>query len=410
MLYRKGIYGIVVTAILLIGIAGYAVWHLAWLRNDSELYDNSNPAMYISQGDAVVYVTNEPCDAETALRYLLPETDVLQAIISVEGGIYEKKPTYVVCYPDGAKAVWQSVRPSAVEKITAYITDSLSDGYRPVAEILPQGSLLHYAMSDGGFLHVAILPGVIGYSYDLQRLIIGKYDKTLATTVDSTERRLPAGMYYCRNGKYEYADLYRTGNRRGWKQTMRDFPQWLSLESKEVDTTLIAADVPAFVQASCHTDSSLASTITLAVVRKDTDNTDVQPVMAIAINDEKALRERLRPYFTPDGYRMSQTELSALLPLTWLTEDRYWLAIRHNTLFASPSHTVLWQYIHRLQWGDRATGMGNEAAMLHCRLPMTNVAMLHYIPSDITVLLPPLILQDTIAVRISQGKSVGETW
>lgn len=398
MTHDKGIYGIVSGIVLLAVVTCCGIRHFVRLRSESEAYADSRPALHIaSPREAVIYMVNDP---HTLSDKRLPETDDKRLPLQLWDlrSSDPERPLLIARYPQGRTAIWCAVKPDEQDKTVKHIATSLCDGFTPVVETLPNGAkLLHFSTKHNEFLHLYIEGGTVGCSYDESLLTTPAADTLLYAAVKGNQRLSATGIVHY-NERYRYLDMEQTDSTVTFRQRLNALPGFLDGKQRAFSSAAIASSARSVLQASCHTDSLLDGLITLAIATSD--NQPPESILAIGINDESALRQRLKGCFTPNGYKASNAKLSEWLPSEWLQSEAYWLAIRKGMLFASPSHKALWQYIHDCLWNKPCVPpleCGQAALTLWTD---GTIDATQWLPDEIIRLLPPAIGSEKIVMQL----------
>lgn len=398
MTHDKGIYGIVSGIVLLAVVTCCGIRHFVRLRNESEAYADSRPALHIAAPhDAVIYMVNDP-HAQSARLLLGTDSEQPPLQLWELRSSDPERPLLIARYPKGKTAIWCAVKPEEQDKTVKHIAASLCDGFTPVTEALPNNAkLLHFATKHNAFLHLYIEGGTVGCSYDESLLTMPAADTLLDVAVRGSQRLSATGIVHY-NGHYRYLDMEQTESAVTFRQRLNALPGFLDGKQRAFSSAAVAPSARSLLQASCHTDSLFDGLITLAIATSD--NQPPESVLAIGINDESALRQKLKGCFTPNGYKASKAKLSEWIPSEWLHSDAYWLAIRKGTLFASPSHKALWQYIHDCLW--------NKSCMppFECKQAALtlwtdgSIDATQWLPDEIIRLLPPAIDGEKIVMQL----------
>ncbi len=407
MVYRRNIVDIVVSLLLLVGIAGGSIYYVWGVRAESEHWEQNHPALCVAAPqEAHVYVVK---DARLLAGDTLPmwsNADSLPVHLWCDMAASAQHPLYVATYCDGSAALWCATKENDVQRIVGLISHELCDDYTPVEETVADGGrLLHFATSDGRFLHLYLHDGVMGCSYDINLLTQFSHDETFAACAERYAGTQPVGMLYY-DDVYKYLGVECHNGKPVLRVPLDSLPRSLTGKAHAVADVFITS-ARTLLQASCPTEEMLADVVSLAVVPLKSDTTILSHVLAVEIADEVALRHVLRPCFTSNGYRIPAASLAKLLPESWLASENYFLAIRDGVLFASPLHRVLWDYIGAWQWGEkRLLPPTEEVALLF--ISDGTAASLALLPDEVTTLVPPFA-QDKALVMKMKSADKGKT-
>lgn len=396
MVYHKSIYSIVFGVILLAAITCGGIRRLVRLRDASETYMNSTPSLYIAAPhQAIIYVVQDPHDLSSK-QPLWTDNDYPPMQIWQQRTIDPERPLFIARYPQGNTAVWCAVRPDEQEKTIKHVSKYLCNGFPPVTELLSKGGkLLHFSTQDNRFLHIFVENGTMGCSYNETLLTRPAADTSLKTIAENRQKLSKTGIIYYNDG-YKYLAIEQTDSTVIFRRLLHTLPEFIDGKELTFQTSAITRSVQNILQASCRTNENLEDFLILA----STDSSPSGNILTVNIKNESALRQWLKGCFTSDGYKTSREKLSEWLPAEWLQSNIYWLAIRNNTLFISPSHKALWLYIHELQWNNsHLLSQEYEPAVLTL-LTKGNAPASQWLPQAIADLLPPITYADKLILQI----------
>ncbi len=390
MAVRRNLIVVIFAALLLLsGIIELCLFYLSHEQSEREMYVHSKVSHYISRpADACIYLVNdmrnvEWSDVPQLSDTLLPPTAVLN------GRTPEfSKPLFVVRYSSTDVALWCAITADDVSAVVRDITSLLCDGYRPVEEELECGRMYHFATKDNRFLHLYTAPGVMGCSYCERLLLPHDVDTTLAVFIDDVQRLSHCGVVYYADG-YHYNDIHLTENGCEMHWMKGDCIEGLG-DAVILDTTLISRCAMMAVQLQLSHHDALSSVYTLAYMPSAVDSVMPDVVLSVPIVQPDVVSSQLLSVYTPNGYRADSVALRRWFVPELLTAERYWLVACDGVLFASPSHTAMWNYIADLRRGDYyPSGVGAmSAASLFVVGDSIDVSLL---PVTLSTLMPPYV-------------------
>lgn len=352
MVFRRNIIVLVWVVLLLLGgITCGCLFYLSHEQDERDSYATCRAMCYIPQPtQAYIFLINDVSGvAWSDIPYL---SDALLPTISMwqHRTADSDKPMHVAYYPSGDAAVWCAITSSDVERVMQYVTDSVCNGYRPVAEDVERGKMFHFATRDNRFLHLYVAPGIMGCSYR-ERLLLPDSEVTkMAVDVDSLQRLSNCGVLYYTDD-FHYNDIFLDEGICEIRWIVDDSLNGLG-EIVALDTALISHKASMVLQTNKSHHSALASTAVLAYVPSHADSMVWDCVVAVSVKQPDVLFAELLSVYTSYGYRADSVAVKQWIDPQLVTSKYCWMTVRDGILYASPSHGAMWSYVADLRRGD----------------------------------------------------------
>ncbi len=397
-MYNKNISGISCAIIVLTSLIIYCTYIFSKQRNISEAYNLCMPECHIAKPhSATIYLINDT--RNSSIFDSINATDLLK--ISHKHTPDPSHPLYIACYEKSDTAIWAATKQHDIDNIIEFIRDSISNGYTPIKENIGQSEILHFTTTNNRFIHMIVLPGMIGYSYNKDLLISCNNDTLLTHTINTHHQAASDGVILY-HSTYKYYSLKRDKNSTTLCSRINTKPLSIIDTTSAVTPSLITPNTISLFQASYKNASFLSPITTLITIRSTTRNSQYEYIITAPITDKIALQAALRGSFTENGYRITSEQLAQWLPTSLLHDKIYWAALRNERLYLSTSHSALWEYVASV----RNNIQGNESAVnsiITLYIKEFYPESIKWIPQEISAWLPPFTQNKELILQLNHA-------
>lgn len=202
---RSLTYSIIATLLLIGCITSACLLHLTRIKRNNEIYSNAQPALHIADPrDAHIWsiVGTSQLPADT----LYPLSDIpLPDLHPAHRSSLNNSHCLVALYPDSTWAVWHTLHPEKTQMVIEHFSRHISNNYTPIKETHENGTIYHFTTRDNQFLHLYILPGIIGFSYHEALLTQPSRDTRLQQIIEETNTVAHNRLYFFHNNRWQHS-------------------------------------------------------------------------------------------------------------------------------------------------------------------------------------------------------------
>lgn len=388
LIKRTIIYSITISIVLLAGITAGCLYYISQQQKANEAYCSCRPHQCIATPrDAHIYIIRD--NRKASWRHLpihnattLPHEKIWQCRQHDSN-----QPIYIAHYPDNEAAIWCAIKPDDQERICQFISDTLCNGYSPIEEKTPAGTVLHFSTRDNRFLHLFLGNCIMGYSYDMEKLTPPTTaDNELNNYIESLKKRNAYTLIYYA-GAYNRYDVEATKSGCNLLFSTSQCPVALDMGNAPIDTTLLSAHAKAFIQINTNTNRNLSPTAILAYIPSPENVDSLTTIYSTHITNPRMLHRELLGIYTPYGYQADSAQVTRWMPQALVTEQKYWITTHDSTLYAAHSYKEMERYIDDIKSHRRLAHSDPSTAALFIK---SDSITLHLLPRDIASILPPI--------------------